>query len=489
MSLNSPENQSSIRKTQRPRLSQRRRDGCTECRRKKVKCDLRKPVCSRCKRYPRGCIYNLSVVQQSPLHLNYQESSIERQNQQLALYSPPQRISALRSCLYQPTLNLSPFLASEESRFFMHVFSTETAPRLFPAAPDFFLQRMISASIQTPHLLYALLAAACSHHGRLIRDSTPNSTLACLKFTNKAISSLRLLISNSQYTLDPQTVTAAMALCTNDVCNGNMDIWRTHLCGTMQLLNCLLRKEKASDAEELYVNCLAKWFMTMDVLAGLSGIRPGCVHDAGSMPLIKISTLNSTNVDDICGYSLDLMPTLARISKLALRHHTYMHTGDQVPQDIVRETEILESTLYSIVGRTVSNATRDSHGELAEELQQTHHAFVYSALLHLHRRIQRLPKYDPKVITDIKNILDAVLHIRPLSAANILILWPIFSAGCETDSVSQRNLIQDRMNHMQSFGMGNFTRAKQLLKSFWASNTPLPWDIYFANLGKELVLF
>lgn len=370
----------------------------------------------------------------------------------------------------------------------MHVFSTETAPRLFPAAPDLFLQRMISASLETPHLLYALLAAACSHHGRLVQDPTRNSELACLKFTNKAISDLRSVISNSQCTLDAETVTAAMALCTNDVCNGNMHIWRTHLRGTMQLLTCLLGSEHASGAEGSYVNCLAKWFMTMDVLAGLSGLQAGCVHDAQTMPLSMVGT-DTTDVDDICGYSLDLIPILARLSDLILQRHTDASLGNEVPRDIDLDAQILETELYSLVGRTVSDNVRSSRGELATELQETHHAFVYSALLHLHRRVQMLPKNSTKVLADIENILDAVAHIRPLSPANILILWPIFSVGCETEDPNQRSFVQDRMNNMQGFGMGNFTRAKRLLSTFWASGTSLPWDMYFARLGLELVLF
>ncbi|KAG2414040.1 hypothetical protein HFD88_003231 [Aspergillus terreus] len=256
----------------------------------------------------------------------------------------------------------------------------------------------------------------------------------------------------------------------------------------MQLLTCLLGSENASGAEGSYVNCLAKWFMTMDVLAGLSGLQAGCVHDAQTMPLSMVGT-DTTDVDDICGYSLDLIPILARLSDLILQRHTDASLGNEGPRDIDRDAQILETELYSLVGRTVSYDVRSSRGELATELQKTHHAFAYSALLHLHRRLQMLPKNSTKVLADIENILDAVAHIRPLSPANILILWPIFSAGCETEDLNQRSFVQDRMNNMQGFGMGNFTRAKRLLSTFWASGTSLPWDMYFARLGLELVLF
>jgi hypothetical protein len=59
----------------------------------------------------------------------------------------------------------------------------------------------------------------------------------------------------------------------------------------------------------------------------------------------------------------------------------------------------------------------------------------------------------------------------------------------KTDDTKEREFIYNRMGDMQSLGMGNFTRARELLSTFWASETTLSWDMYFANLGLELVLF
>jgi len=93
-------------------------------------------------------------------------------------------------CRYQPSDNLSPWVSSTDSRFYMHIFGTETANRLFLSAPEIFLRKMISAALDTPRLLYALLAAVCSHHSRLVRDTSPKSLTVCLEFTNFAISHL-----------------------------------------------------------------------------------------------------------------------------------------------------------------------------------------------------------------------------------------------------------------------------------------------------------
>ena len=391
----------------------------------------------------------------------------------------PSVSQSLNFLAHQPTINLSPFLSSKESQFFMHIFSTETAPRLFPAAPEIFLQRIIASSLETPHLLYALLASACSHHSRLVKNTGPDSRVSCLKFTNLSISSLRSTLYNTNTTLTAETVTTAMALCTNDVCNGNMQTWRTHLGGVMRLLAAFLDSQGTLRIADPYVQCLAKWFTTMDVLAGLSGLSTSNIQGPENGLLNRIGDQDSVHVDDICGYSLKLAPLLAKLSNLV---QSQSQSGLEL-RDLMEESRSLENDIRSLVDCRVSDI-----GDHIE-LQSTHLAFVYSALLHLHRRVQMLPGNHHLVKSDIKNIVHAVEQMSSLSSANILILWPMFSAGCETNDTKEREIIHRRMGDMQNLGMGNFTRARELLGKYWASKTSLSWDSYFARLGLELVLF
>jgi hypothetical protein len=226
----------------------------------------------------------------------------------------------------------------------------------------------------------------------------------------------------------------------------------------------------------------------MDVLAALSGLDVQCIHNPEDV-LLGTSLLQSTdNVDDICGFSLDLFQSMAQVSRWAHRQYFNSSTGLVWSDPSVSELE-LETKLYALLERSIPS-TRVTNGHISVlELQSTHRAFAHTALLHLHRRVQMLPKNHIQVRTDLNNILDAVSLIHPFSLANILILWPVFSAGCETDITTERGMIQTRMGNMQSLGMGNFARARQLLHRFWSSETSLPWDAYFAQVGLELVLF
>lgn len=371
----------------------------------------------------------------------------------------------------------------------MHIFATQTAKTLFPAAPDLFLQRMISSALVTPHLLHALLASACSHHGRLLQDSSPGPMVTCLKYTNLSISSLRQELSNAEPKLSAEMVTTAMALCTNDVCNGNMEIWRTHLRGVLRLLVAFLKDQTMSSTTiEPFIECLVKWFKTMDTIAALSGRDGQCIHISEDSTLKKVLPPPRGDVDDICGYSLELIPTMAEISSL-VRVKQSSATQDVILSNTSTSEIEVETKLHSLIEEPMPKLRHSSDKNFNWDLQSTHRAFVHSALLHLHRRVKILPKHDIRVRTDISNILETVTQIPPFSFANILILWPIFSAGCETDIAAEREMIQQRMENMQTLGMGNFTRARELLHRFWSSGTSLPWDEYFSQVGLELVLF
>jgi hypothetical protein len=385
-------------------------------------------------------------------------------------------------------------LSTKESLFFLRLFAAGTAPLLFPAAPKLFVRQLISRSLHTPHLLHALLAAAGSHHSRLIGDTTTKSKTIILKFTNYAMSGLRTALCGKEM-LKAETTMTALTLCTNDICNGNKDIWRAHLSGATRLLTGFLdHKTKTLHAADIFIVCLVKWFATLDVMANLAGVYANPTDRNRCWYLDEIPDARIGYVDDISGYSPELIPMLAQLGKLAGRQalHVAVEQGMQftLPKHLLADAQELEASIVSLTDRTVSDATLENHGSgLANDLQNTHRAFVHATLLHLHRRVLLLPRDHNQVREDIVSIINAIQHIDPFSPANVLILWPMFSAGCETNNTSERDLIQNRMANMQSLGMGNYTRARELMRTFWISGSSLPWDVHFAALGLHLVLF
>ncbi|GME24861.1 uncharacterized protein P174DRAFT_155500 [Neofusicoccum parvum] len=490
----------------RPR---RRRDGCSECKRKKARCDLKKPVCSRCTRYPKECKYepNFIVISTTsiqppgkPQAPTPQHGTQHRSPQAALTHTDP----CSPRLPQQLALNSSPALTTPSSRLLIHHFGTQTAPVLFPLAPPAFKQRLVatalsssSSSSSSAPLLHALLAAAASHRARLLRDASPATARAVLALSTRAVAGLRAAVADPASLRRADTAMAAMALCTNDVCDGHLRRWRVHLAGVRGLLDVFVRGGGRADP---LAGFLVRWFATLDTSAGVSGLREGVVPDGRYWALGERGAQGY--VDGFCGYSLELMPVLARIGRLA-RLRQEMVLGDVEGRDgalwlqedaerkMLEEAEEIEMKIRSLEHCIAPEGTSENHeiGLAAEELQSTHRAFVHAALLHLHRRVQLLPKHHPKVREEVSHILDAVGSIHPSSTANILVLWPIFSAGCETDDLAERDAIQTRMHHMQTRGMGNYTRAREVMLAYWSSGAALRWDVYLQRSGLDLVLF
>lgn len=203
----------------------------------------------------------------------------------------------------------------------------------------------------------------------------------------------------------------------------------------------------------------------------------------------KIFSPSEDVVDDICGYSLSLVPIFSEIGSLARAQHEslsngWIHSLDQESDSImISKAHILELRLQSLPSpKILTSIWTDQHRQLVEELRDTHPAFIYAALLHLHRHVQLLPISNPKLRNDVTNILRVVKNVRPFSPANVLLIWPLFTAGCETDSTPERAVIDERMSIMQSLGMGNFTRGRAALNRFWESGTRVEVGCLFESV-------
>ena len=128
-----------------------------------------------------------------------------------------------------------------------------------------------------------------------------------------------------------------------------------------------------------------------------------------------------------------------------------MAEDEEVRQELSKKVQNevweIEGQLQGLFERTapIHNAYTP---KVAEEMRHTHRIFVFGALLHLSRRVQELPRNHPKPAYAVYMILETLQKIEPRSPASILLLWPIFCAGCETEDPEQRRLVEDRMKDM-----------------------------------------
>lgn len=406
---------------------------------------------------------------------------------------------------YALSNNPAQLSSSPESRFFLHHYINTTADVIFPLSltGNPLREDLLQSAMSNPHLLNAFLACACSHYARRHEDMPIQMESSIAKFTNSALNGLRRAMLDPKQAGKLETISTALALCTSDVISGDLSTWRIHLSGANKLILSAFQSS-SEDAKTPLQTFVIKWYALLDIFAGVSGLRKS------SNPGGQYWSSNDDDVyiDEWTGYSLDLIPIISRIGRMArIQQKKTKKTRVTVLNDDSEDEEVdtqlgeesldevrdMENLIYSLYNRTahpslvnhIDPATR----RRAVEMQCIHRAFLYTALLHLYRRVQDLPKHHTKAVYAVHMVIETIQMIPRESSSNILTLWPVFTVGCETDDPVQRNIIEQRISKMESFGMGNVETARQAMHAYWESGATERWDIFLENYPQDIVLF
>ncbi|EMT69571.1 hypothetical protein FOC4_g10003302 [Fusarium odoratissimum] len=223
--------------------SQRRRAGCTECKRKKAKCDEKRPSCSRCYKYPHLCSYELSVksfkvAKRKPANnaqiLTQPSSTDETADEQQVSLAPSsvatsnqlisytdmsdtfERNFVSSSMIDDPSdwlfhfpaespprhsLSISfpssPPLRSDPRRIYFQHFVAHTAIVYWPLQPDMALSLILPAADLSPCIMGAMIAASSSQLFRMVRN--PESRSAAITATVECLGNLREAITTPRF--------------------------------------------------------------------------------------------------------------------------------------------------------------------------------------------------------------------------------------------------------------------------------------------------
>ncbi|KAH0351007.1 hypothetical protein KCU81_g2438, partial [Aureobasidium melanogenum] len=580
------------------------RTGCSECKRKRVKCDEGKPSCGRCKRHPERCSYELKLswtqgrpfkkprtkepwvinldakvatsdsdatqpsaaqsegettdkaisttepqLLQLPDHpqnpeietLNalqpfddsiglddYQDNVFLPEDSTLAdanLVDLPsdldfepadetieRNVSLLPFQHYTPptlppSLSQYPLLCPSESPnayFFLHHYITHTSLTLFPLMAPAIHQQVLTVAAQTPHLLSAALALSCDQVRRLRGNDSIELQNRASFFLRKAITGLRKAMNDPTEAPAFSTICTVLFLCTNEVMAGNTMAMRTHLNGAEHLLSLALGKSRHEavadlDDQKLF---LIRWFAVVDIFASIMSLDKTTSSDGQFWSIgAPSSTPSPQYIDEFVGFSLELMPVLARIGRMARLQRRRKSLGsslgsgyaemaddlDMLLADNILLTEQQLSLLFTRASSPSLSHTQDP--VLVVEAVYVHQMFVHAALLHLYRRVQELPELDPKPAVALAFMLDLLGKLRPESPANVLILWPLFTAGCEAEDPQLRDYIEACMNRIRNYGWGNADAASAALRAYWDQGNGERWDVFLERRGFDVVLF
>ena len=269
--------------------------------------------------------------------------------------------------------------------------------------------------------------------------------------------------------------------------------WQKHLSTARQMIAARggplrMRTESQGDTASSF---LWRWFLYLDVLGSLSGDKANSFSSSWVLDY-EADPDNDYSIDCILGFTSRCVHILAKIAELSRICDSLRigsdHTNrvDWKPSaDVIARAEKLEADLAD---SRLHNAKPCMHmqstGEAAYqwdslEMAATNEAFHWAGLIHLHRRILGKVSTHSDVQNAVREIFGALYKVRRGSSAEACLLFPMFTAGCDTLGKKQRVEILDRIKRVERLGMTQVRNARKLMERSW--ETGKPWETLVAG--------
>lgn len=320
-----------------------------------------------------------------------------------------------------------------------------------------------------PNLLNLMLAYSASHRARFLRHPEPSNRIA--HWVKDVFPTLRHALNAPKSNVtDSHLATAIMLLSLKIVSPSTFEVpitWQTHLKLARDLF--VARENQGhvvpSDRVSFF---LAQWCGYLDIVGSLS-----CRHSGAPLSYARYRAVLTSNnedweheddesmyrVDCFNGYTPINATLLERLAQLTHQcdNERFDDGGnflsDWIPPDEMQQAgRALLEDLHR--ARQRGHIPGTHHTELEDnEMYAIDQAFHWSAVLHTHRRVLGNTSYSEEICEAVDRLYQSVAAIRPGSSTECSVLWPLFTAGCESRDPQQRLDIMRRVMNFETEGL------------------------------------
>ncbi|KAH6709113.1 fungal-specific transcription factor domain-containing protein [Leptodontidium sp. MPI-SDFR-AT-0119] len=380
---------------------------------------------------------------------------------------------------------------------YFHHFINHTAGCLVPhnCSSNPFKSILPRMALQDDNLLNLLLAYSASHRARLLRQPEPEVRIAL--WVQDIFPNLRRALDDPTQIISNANLATAIMLASLEIISpkafGVEVPWQNHLDTARQMIIARggAQNVQTSSRGDKVLSFLWSWFAYLDVLGSLSGGKA----NASNLSWVSDSDSNDENeyqIDCILGFTskcVRLLATVAELSRVCdierIGPDHEIIASWRPSEDIVKRAEKLQSDLAESLLHPSKPCTHmQSSGEAAYqwdslEMTATNEAFHWAGLVHLHRRILGKESKHRDVQNAVREIFGALYKVRRSSSAEACLLFPMFTAGCDTQDERQRADILDRIKGMEMVAMTQIHKARALMERVW--ETGKPWETLVAG--------
>lgn len=415
---------------------------------------------------------------------SFLSSSVLDDSSEFLFSFPPMSPPSLSISISLPA---SPPLRSDPRRIYFQHFVAHTAIVYWPLQPDIALSLILPAADLSPCIMGAMIAASSSQLFRMARN--PESRSAAISATVECLGNLREAITTPGFgDLGVTILPTTLMLATTCVCAGDTTTFRKHLNGALHIVQ---RDKSKYSLDPLWWMSL-KWLVHLLLMNRLSGLPLPSRQTKGFIDWDYLLTClpDLGRIDLTSGFSRELVTTLNMVCELSEPRCVDVDTSSHSlhGNNIARRaySHELELRLMELRKKTASTV-RDV--VLRTELEITHRLFTDATLLCLYRRVDELPKDNPKVQTTVNSIISSLQDIDKQSPVHAQLLWPLFAAGCDSTTYAERTIVVEAMESMTSRGMGSYENVLEFMRDYWKNGGDMRWDLFAKQTGKDLVLF
>ncbi|KAL5624660.1 hypothetical protein BROUX41_004720 [Berkeleyomyces rouxiae] len=393
-----------------------------------------------------------------------------------------------------------PSLLAENPWHLLHHFLNHTAKVLMPyddAERNPYRHVLPEIAVAEPHLLRLLLAYSASHRARAIGYTEPGIRMA--KWITIVIPNVNNNLHSNNARKSVANLASAIILASLEIISpkvfGSQIGWQTHLLAARSMMEdkTFWRLDTKTKEGEC-CGFLWSWFVYLDILGSLSG-GPWTHEDPSKWVkhydrIVDDQKDSLDEINCITGFTVRCIRLLARVSNLCRKSDSSRITENRAirpdwrpDQETIEAAEELDNAIHQSLKCNpfacshIRPETVDTMSKA--EIIAINEAFHWAALVHLHQRALGKPKEHNDVMNAVNGIVKCMKIVRPGTTGEMGILFPMFTAGCNTIREADKCEITRRFDKIEAHGMKQVSQARKLLVKVWQLNKP--WETLLKN--------
>ncbi|QGA17775.1 hypothetical protein EYB26_005451 [Talaromyces marneffei] len=512
--------------------------GCKRCKARRQKCDEQHPECGRCKATGVQCRYAMELqwggrafsrsrfgacgpgmqkLEYSPGEFIYTTGKSESTSPVESLTTiPVSSPSSSPSADLPITRGIDPFSSlSPSQKALLHHFISDASrvTSCHSGMQQDICQMIVPMALQTPSLLYATMALSAIHIEALNNHSgTVKAAPDIARLMARSLEHFRLELQDSSRKGSDVLLATARTLCLAEIHSGAIqpNTWRAHVEGAKALMST--KTPSSYTPATGFRKYLDRWYRSIVALTALNGNGPP-IGETWAHTDTTVSD-DPDYLDDYWGFTVHLARIFREIGALAWQRHQDNITTSQfktlepikeeeekdVESNIDEQAARLEKSVLGLIARYNQNAGLVFYPGVKEKLSEEsirefmlcNEAFQHTALIHIHRRVRKVPATSPEVQYSVKRILACTSQIAPSSGLSpwVMLTTPLFTGGCEALGEDREAFKQLLTLLHNTTRIPNVLQSLEFLEKYWAhgaQNKNEDWSHFLDRMSFDFI--